>query len=70
MPAPARHRNAVAVIGQGAIQVVSKLEGQTVSLEESIALWERGEELAKICEEWLSGARKKLDAAQSKREAK
>ena len=51
-------------------QDVSKLEGQTVSLEESMALWERGEELAKICEEWLSGARKKLDAAQSKREAK
>ena len=41
-----------------------------MSLEESMALWERGEELAKICEEWLSGARKKLDAAQSKREAK
>ena len=51
-------------------QVVSKLEGQTVSLEESMALWVRGEELAKICEECLSGARKKLDAAQSKREAK
>ena len=51
-------------------QVVTKREGQTVSLEESMALWERGEELAKICEEWLSGARKKLDAAQSKREAK
>ena len=51
-------------------QVVSKLEGQTVSLEESMALWERGEELAKICEELFSGARKKLDAAQSKREAK
>ncbi|MEK9987118.1 MAG: exodeoxyribonuclease VII small subunit [Aquiluna sp.] len=51
-------------------QVVTKLEGQNVSLEESMALWERGEELAKICEEWLSGARKKLDAAQKKREAK
>lgn len=51
-------------------QVVTKLEGQNVSLEESMALWERGEELAKICEEWLSGARKKLDAAQKEREAK
>ena len=51
-------------------QVVTKLEGQNVSLEESMALWERGEELAKICEEWLSGARKKLDAAQKQREAK
>ena len=34
-------------------QVVTKLEGQNVSLEESMALWERGEELAKICEQWL-----------------
>ena len=51
-------------------QVVTKLEGQNVSLEESMALWERGEELAKICDEWLSGARKKLDAAQKQREAK
>ena len=51
-------------------QVVTKLEGQNVSLEESMALWERGEDLAKICEEWLSGARKKLDAAQKQREAK
>ena len=51
-------------------QVVTKLEGQNVSLEESMALWERGEVLAKICEEWLSGARKKLDAAQKQREAK
>ena len=51
-------------------QVVEKLEGQNVSLEESMALWERGEELAKICEEWLSGARSKLDSAQKEREAK
>ena len=51
-------------------QVVTKLEGQNVSLEDSMALWERGEELAKICEEWLAGARKKLDAAQKERGAK
>jgi exodeoxyribonuclease VII small subunit len=31
-------------------------------LEESLKLWERGEELAKICQEWLDGAKKKLDA--------
>ena len=41
-------------------QVVRSLEQQNVPLEESMQLWERGEELAKICEEWLSGARKKL----------
>lgn len=44
--------------------VVSQLEQQNVSLDASMALWERGEALAKHCEEFLSGARKKLDAAQ------
>jgi exodeoxyribonuclease VII small subunit len=44
-------------------QVVAQLEQQNVSLEASMALWERGEALAAHCEEWLSGARKKLDAA-------
>jgi exodeoxyribonuclease VII small subunit len=43
--------------------VVSLLEQQNVSLEASMALWERGEALAKHCEEFLSGARKKLDEA-------
>lgn len=42
-------------------QVVSQLEQQNVSLEASMALWERGEALAAYCESWLSGARKKLD---------
>lgn len=44
-------------------QVVSQLEQQNVSLEASMALWERGEALANHCESWLSGARKKLDEA-------
>jgi exodeoxyribonuclease VII small subunit len=44
-------------------QVVAQLEQQNVSLEASMALWERGEALAAHCEEWLSGARKKLDSA-------
>lgn len=43
--------------------VVTQLEQQNVSLEASMALWERGEALAKHCEEFLSGARKKLDSA-------
>lgn len=50
--------------------VVSQLEQQNVSLESSMALWERGEALAKHCEEFLAGARKKLDAATKDREAK
>lgn len=51
-------------------QVVSELEQQNVSLEASMALWERGEALAKLCEEFLSGARKKLEQAQQEREQK
>jgi exodeoxyribonuclease VII small subunit len=43
-------------------EVVSSLETGGATLEESLKLWERGEELAKICQEWLDGARKKLDA--------
>jgi exodeoxyribonuclease VII small subunit len=42
--------------------VVSSLETGSATLEESLKLWERGEELARICQEWLDGARKKLDA--------
>jgi exodeoxyribonuclease VII small subunit len=43
--------------------VVEKLESGGSTLEESLALWERGEQLAAICQQWLDGARAKLDAA-------
>ena len=43
-------------------QVVESLEEGSATLEESLKLWERGEELAKICQEWLDGAKKKLDS--------
>lgn len=45
------------------IDVVRRLETGGATLEESLALWERGEELAKVCRRWLEGARKRLDAA-------
>ncbi|WP_371662353.1 exodeoxyribonuclease VII small subunit [Streptomyces sp. NBC_00280] len=45
------------------IDVVRRLEVGGTTLEESLALWERGEELAKVCRQWLEGARKRLDAA-------
>ncbi|MFF6905978.1 exodeoxyribonuclease VII small subunit [Streptomyces sp. NPDC012389] len=45
------------------IEVVRRLEAGGTTLEESLALWERGEELAKICRHWLEGARARLDAA-------
>jgi exodeoxyribonuclease VII small subunit len=44
------------------IAVVQRLETGGTSLQESIDLWERGEELAKICQRWLDGARARLDA--------
>lgn len=45
------------------INVVKQLEGGGLTLERSIALWERGEELATICQTWLDGARERLEAA-------
>ncbi len=42
------------------VSVVSQLEAGGASLEESLALWERGEALAKKCEEWLEGAKARL----------
>ena len=45
------------------IEVVRTLEAGGTTLEESLALWERGEGLAKICQQWLDGARKRLDDA-------
>ena len=43
--------------------VVSALESGGQSLEESLRLWQRGEELADICQRWLDGARTRLDEA-------
>jgi len=45
------------------VKVVAELEQGSVSLEASLSLWERGEALAKQCEAWLTGARKRLDDA-------
>jgi len=50
------------------VAVVGKLEQGGTTLEESIALWERGEALAARCGEWLVGARSRLDAAKKARE--
>ncbi len=46
--------------------VVTSLEAGGATLEESLKLWERGEELAKICQEWLDGAKAKLEAIKPK----
>jgi exodeoxyribonuclease VII small subunit len=48
------------------IDVVRRLEAGGTTLEESLALWERGEQLATVCQEWLDGARERLEAALGK----
>ena len=48
------------------LDVVRRLETGGSTLEESLGLWERGEELARICQDWLDGARKRLDAVMEK----
>jgi exodeoxyribonuclease VII small subunit len=42
------------------IEVVRLLEQGGLDLDESLKLWERGEQLAKRCEEHLAGARKRV----------
>jgi exodeoxyribonuclease VII small subunit len=42
--------------------VVRRLEAGGVPLEDSLALWERGEELARQCHAWLEGARRRMQA--------
>lgn len=49
--------------------VVNQLEAGSSSLEDSLALWERGEALAQRCEEWLQGAKARLDAARAEKTA-
>ena len=44
-------------------EVVRQLEQGGATLEQSLALWERGEELATVCQSWLDGAKARLDAA-------
>ena len=41
--------------------VVAKLEAGGLSLEDSLALWERGEALARTCERHLAGARERVE---------
>jgi exodeoxyribonuclease VII small subunit len=42
-------------------QVVARLEAGGLSLEDSLALWERGEALARLCERHLAGARERIE---------
>jgi exodeoxyribonuclease VII small subunit len=43
--------------------VVAALEAGGLTLEESLSLWERGEELAAICSAWLTAARDRVESS-------
>lgn len=45
------------------VRVVGELEQGAPTLEHSLALWERGEALAQRCEDWLLGAKRRLEEA-------
>ena len=45
------------------IEVVRLLEQGGLDLDASLTLWERGEALARRCEEHLAGARERIEAA-------
>ena len=51
------------------VRVVNELEQGSSTLEDALALWERGEALARRCEEWLIGAKARLDAARAAQSA-
>ncbi|HJV13060.1 MAG TPA: exodeoxyribonuclease VII small subunit [Propionibacteriaceae bacterium] len=51
------------------VTIVQRLESGGVPLEESLALWERGEQLAAICQAWLDGAKAKIEAARQRDQA-
>ena len=42
--------------------VVRRLEAGGLTLEASLGLWERGEQLAELCRHWLDRARERLAA--------
>ncbi|MBV8539251.1 MAG: exodeoxyribonuclease VII small subunit [Pseudonocardiales bacterium] len=49
-------------------EVVRRLETGGLSLEDSLALWERGEQLAAACERHLAGARERIESMIATRE--
>jgi exodeoxyribonuclease VII small subunit len=51
------------------LDVVQTLEQGGLTLEETLALWERGERLAQVCQKWLDGARRRLEDVLAERGA-
>lgn len=62
-PATAQEPASYEAARQELADIVRRLEAGSQSLEESLRLWERGEQLATLCQRWLDGARERLDAA-------
>lgn len=50
------------------IEVVQRLEQGGLDLDASLNLWERGEELARCCDQHLAGARKRVEDALAAKE--
>jgi exodeoxyribonuclease VII small subunit len=65
MTAPDQERLSYEQARDELIEIVRRLESGGAPLEESLALWERGERLAEICQQWLDGARARVAAARS-----
>lgn len=51
------------------VALVQRLETGGAPLDESLALWERGEQLATICQQWLDGAKVRIEAARAAADA-
>ncbi len=65
MPDPASAPTTYEAAREELADVVRRLEAGGATLEESLSLWERGEQLATTCQEFLDGARARLDSAQA-----
>ena len=50
-------------------EIVRQLESGNLTLEQSLSLWQRGEEVAAICQGWLDGAMEKLETARENLDA-
>lgn len=52
------------------VKVVAELESGSTTLEQAMLLWERGEALAEKCEQWLSGAKEKIEKSAKSKDSK
>jgi len=68
-PEPAAETLSYEAAREELVETVRRLEAGGTTLEESLALWERGEQLATICQQWLDGVRKRLDETLEDEEA-